>query len=118
MQIAITGRGVKLTDAIESYVEKKFNGLEKFFKGIVSVHVILGMETHHHVKGDVFFAEGKIDVPGYKVFAKKTASSLYEAVDILHNYLAAELKKQKAKMRGNQKRQKAGRRTNKEYSGE
>ncbi len=118
MKIVISGRGVELTEAIKDYVQKKFGGLEKFFACIARADVTIGMENHHHQKGEIFFAECKLAVPGNDVFDKKTAGSVYAAVDLLHDYLAAELKKHKAKLRGNEKKQKTARRNNKEYNPE
>ena len=118
MQIIISGRGVKLTDAIEDYVNKKINGLEKFFKGIIRAEVIVGMETHHHNKGEIFYAECKLEVPGHDVFAKKTDKTVYSAIDAMRDFLEGELKKHKAKLHGNERKKQASRRDNKEYHDE
>ncbi len=115
MQTIISGRGVALTDAIESYVDKKFAGFEKYFAGIVRAEVAVGQETRHHVKGEIFYAEAKLEIPGLDVFAKKTAKDLYTAIDILKDHLEKELKKHKAKLRGNEKKKKQTARQNKEY---
>jgi putative sigma-54 modulation protein len=116
MQIIITGRGVDLTDAIESYVTKKINGLEKFFDSIIRADVALGKLSNHHKKGDVFFAECKLEVPGESLFAKKEASSAYEAVDVLRDHLEAELKKRKTKLAVHRKERQRSGRDNKEYN--
>lgn len=115
MQILITGRGLELTQPIESYINKKINGLDKFFDGIIRADVVVAMETHHHNKGQIFFAECKLEVPGYDVFIKKEAGGVYEAVDILRDHLETDLKKHKAKLKGNEKKIKRARRDNKEY---
>ncbi|MSU75785.1 MAG: ribosome-associated translation inhibitor RaiA [Candidatus Magasanikbacteria bacterium] len=118
MQIIISGRGLKLTDAIEDYVNKKVNGLEKFFSGIIRAEVTVGLETHHHNKGEIFYAECKLEVPGHSVFAKKTDKTLYSAVDTMRDYLEGELKKHKAKLRGNERKKQLSGRDNKEYHGD
>lgn len=115
MQITMTGRGVEITEAIDAYVNKKLNGLEKFFEGIIRANVVLGRETNHHQKGDVFFVEATIAVPGADVFSKQTAGDVYAAVDLLHDHLASELKKHKEKLHGNDKKKKTTARDNKEY---
>lgn len=115
MRIIITGKGVNLTDAIESYVNKKINVLDKYFEGIIRADVVLGMETKHHVKGDVFYAECKLEVPGNDVFHRETAKDLYAAIDGLRGRLDGELKKRKAKLKGNMKKRKVAGRKNKEY---
>lgn len=116
MQIIISGKGVNLTDAIESYVTKKINSLEKFFKSIVRIEVIVGKETNHHAKGQIFYAEGKLEVPGRDVFVRKGGTTVYEAVDWLKDHLEKEVKKHKAKLKGNEKKGRMTRRNNKEYS--
>lgn len=116
MHITISGRGVDLTDAIESYVTKKINTLEKFFDSILRANVVLGKVSNHHNKGDVFFAECKVEVPGNDIFCREDAASVYEAVDLLRDRLEAELKKHKVKLRNNIKVQKRSTRATKEYS--
>ncbi len=115
MQIIVSGRGVDLTDAIENYVTKKINSLEKFFTGIILADVVLGKTTNHHQKGDIYFAECKLEVPGSNLFAKKEASAIYEAVDFLRDFMEVELKKHKVKLQGNVKKKKTTARLNKEY---
>lgn len=115
MQILIFGKGVDLTDAVEGYVTKKMGGMEKFFQSIIRVEVTLGRESKSHVKGDVFFAEGKVVVPGHDMFAKKTAGDVYAAVDVLKDHLERELKKHKEKHKGTTKKKKMNARGNKEY---
>lgn len=115
MQIIISGKGVDLTDAIESYVTKKINVLDKYMEGIIRADVVLGMETKHHVKGDKFFAECKLEVPGNDLFYREVGSDLYAAIDEMRTRLEGELKKRKGKVKGNLKKKKVASRNNKEY---
>ena len=116
MRIIITGRGVDLTDAIESYVSRKLNTLERFFSGIIQADVMLGKTTNHHHKGRIFFAECKLKVPGKDLFSRQDASSVYEALDLLRAQLERELKKRKVKLRGVEKKNKRTLRKSKEYT--
>ena len=118
MQVIVSGKGVELTTAIQDYVDKKLGGLEKFFKPIMRLSVTVGMETKHHVQGEVFYAEAKVEVTGNDVFAKETSKDLYSAVDLLKNVLEAELKKHKVKLQGNAKKKKQAARAAKEYQAE
>lgn len=118
MQMNITGRGVKLTDAIEDYVTKKINSLEKFFDGIIRADVTVGMESHHHKKGSIFMCECKLDVPGKDLFVSKTENTLYKAIDKVRDHIEAELKKHKLKMRGDKKKRRSSLRAAKEYEPE
>lgn len=116
MHIIISSRGVDLTDAIELYVNKKLNSLEKFYSGIIQADVMLGRITNHHNKGDVFFAECKLDVPGSDLFYREDAVGVYEALDALQDRLGRVLKKYKAKNHSVTKQKKRTVRKTKEYT--
>lgn len=116
MQVIITGRGIELTDAIKDYAEKKISGLDKFYGQIIRAVVTVGLETHHHQKGDIFFCECKLEIPGNDLFASKTENTLYRAIDKVHSDLENELKKRKAKTQTKNKKTKQTIRTSKEYN--
>ena len=118
MQILITGKGIELTLAIEQYIDKKFTGLERFFTPITKAEVVVGMETKHHVKGDIFMAECRLTLPGSDAFASAQEKTLYQAIDALRDHLEAELKKRKVKLHGNIKKNKNATRASKEYQPE
>ena len=104
MQVIITGKGIELTEAIKDYVEGKISALDKFYDHIIRASVVVGVENHHHLKGDVFIAECKLEVPGNDVFASKNEKTLYKAVDKVRDYLEGELKKHKTKEREKDKK--------------
>ena len=118
MKIVVSGNQLVVTEAMEQYLEKKLKAIEKFFDKIIEVKATLGMETHHHTKGEIFFAECKVQVPGKDLFAKTTAKDVYSAIDILKDELEAILKKYKQKIRGNIKKNQGELRKNKEYQAE
>lgn len=118
MQLAITGKDLQLTGAISQYTEKKIGTLDKYFDGIMRGSVTLGMETHHHQKGDIFYAECKLEVPGTDIFAKTTSKDVYSAIDILLDSMKAEIKKHKQKLKGDEKKKKITGRSVKEYQAE
>lgn len=115
MQITITGRGIELTDAIKDYVETKINGLDKFYNKIIRARVEVGLETTHHLKGKLFVAECRLEVPGNDLFASKNEKTLYKAIDKIRDYLEGELKKHKAKLTEKDKKDKRDVRASKEY---
>lgn len=118
MQLIISGKGLSVTDAIENYVTKKINPVEKFFKGIIRADVTVGLETKHRVKGEIFFAECKLEIPGNDIFERESAKDVYAAIDGLRDGLEAELKKRKAKLHKNDHKIRTARRRNKEYVSE
>lgn len=95
MQVIINGKGMELTEAIKDYAVKKIESLEKFYDKIIRAHVTVGVESHHHLKGDVYIAECKLEVPGNDLFASKNEKTLYKAIDKIRDYLEHELKKHK-----------------------
>lgn len=115
MQIQITGKNLELSQSIKDYVDKKMTALNKFYnEKIIRAEVVLGVNSDHHQKGNKFFAECKLDVPGKNLFAIKEEDSLYKAVDKIRDYLELELKKYKLKQRVQSKDKKTGR-GDKEY---
>lgn len=115
MQITISGKGIELTDAIKDYVEKKISGLDKFHPKIIRAGVEVGVENHHHLKGEIFVAECKLEIPGKDLFASKNEKTLYKAIDKVRDYLEIELKKNKAKTHEKDKKDKRQVRAGKEY---
>ena len=115
MKIQITGRGIELTEAIKDYASKKTESLNKFYNDrVLRAEIILGINSRHHNKGNMFFAECKLQVPGKDLFASKQADTLYKGIDMIRDYLELELKKYKLKQRVTEKEKKE-RRKAKEY---
>lgn len=112
MVVTIHGTGIELTDAIKGYALKKVASLEKFFGGVTKVEVDIGMRTHHHQKGKVYYAEVNMHVPGSLIRVEKDAEDLYKAIDKVKDHLKVELESVKEKKRG---KDKAVIRKNKEY---
>lgn len=115
MNIIITGKGMDLTEAIKDYVDKKIGGLEKFYDQILKADVKVGKESEHHLKGEIFVCECRLDVPGVDLFASKNEKNLYKAIDKVRDYLEGELKKHKILQREKIKKNKRLVRAEKEY---
>lgn len=103
-----------ITPAIKQYVEEKAESLVKYFDNIQEVDAIVGMESHHHNKGKIYFAEFNVMVPGKNLTVKKEAVDLYKAIDKVKDHLKVELEKVKGKMRNKDKEELRG---HKEYKG-
>jgi len=99
MNINIQVKGMDTTDAIKQYVDDKANDLLTYFDNIQGVDVIVGMDSHHHNKGKIYFAEFNLQVPGKNINIKKEAVDLYKAIDKVKDHLKVELEKLKGKMR-------------------
>jgi putative sigma-54 modulation protein len=111
----MTGKGIDLTEAIKAYIEKKIGTLDKFYDKILRADVKVGKESDHHLKGNVFICECRLDVPGVDLYASKNEKNLYKAIDKVRDYLEAELKKHKILQREKIKKDKRSVRSSKEY---
>lgn len=104
MTITIHGTGIDLTDAIKAYALKKISSLEKYFNNVTKVEIDVGMRTHHHQKGKVYFAEVNMHIPGKLVRVAKDHEDLYKAIDKVKDHLKVELEQVKEKRRTKDKK--------------
>ncbi len=99
MIITIHGTGIELTPAIREYAEEKITSLEKFFDNITKAEIDVGMQSHHHNKGEIFYAEVTLDIPGRTLRVVKEEQDLYKAIDKVKDHLKVELEDVKERMR-------------------
>jgi len=92
MQINVTGRHVVITDSLKSYVENKFERLERHFEHINNTHVILSVEKERQK------AEATVQVNRGNLFADNEQEDMYAAIDGLIDKLDRQLKKHKEKL--------------------
>lgn len=104
MIVTIHGTAIELTEALKAYVHEKVTSLEKFFGGITKVEVDIGMRNHHHHKGDVFYAEMNVHVPGELIRVERDAEDLYKAIDKVKDHLKVELENADEKRRTKDKK--------------
>jgi len=114
MNLNINGTGIDLTGAIKQYVEEKFGDLDKFFDNIQRADVDIGKRGEHHNKGEIFYAEANVHVPGKDIRIVKDSEDLYKAIDKVKDHLKSELKEYKEKLRRKDKKEI---RETKEYQG-
>jgi putative sigma-54 modulation protein len=92
MQINVTGRHIEITDSLKSYVESKFEKLERHFEHITNTHVILCVEKERQK------AEATVHVNRGNLFADNEQEDMYAAIDGLVDKLDRQLKKHKEKL--------------------
>jgi putative sigma-54 modulation protein len=93
MQISVTGHHVDVTDALKSYVDNKFERLERHFDNVINVHVILSVEKMRQK------AEATMQVNGASVYADSVQEDMYAAIDLLTDRLDRQVIKHKEKMK-------------------
>lgn len=92
MQINITGHHLDITPALRSYVQEKFERLQRHFDHITNSHVILSVEKDRQK------AEATVHVNRGNLFAEVEHEDMYAAIDMLMDKLDRQLKKHKEKL--------------------
>ena len=92
MKINLTGHHMDITPAIRTFVQEKFERLERHFDHITNTHVILTVEK------DRKKAEAKINVNKGKLFAVAQHEDMYAAIDMLIDKLDRQVIKHKEKL--------------------
>lgn len=95
MQLNITGHHIELTDALRTYVNDKFQRIERHFENVIHIHVILSVEKLEQK------AEATMQVNGAKLHAEDTHSDLYAAIDGLIDKLDRQVLRHKEKSKEN-----------------
>lgn len=93
MQINLTGNHIDLTDSMKTYVNEKFQKLERHFDKVSDTHVVLTVENNQHK------AEATVNMSGNRVFADSVESDMYVAIDGLVDKLDRQVKKHKEKLK-------------------
>jgi len=104
MIINIHGTNIELTAALKEYAEDKVRSFSKFFGNIRQADIDLGLRSHHHQKGKIFYAEVNLHVPNRILRVVKDAEDVYKAIDKVKDHFKIELEKTKGKMRNKNKR--------------
>ena len=92
MQINLTGHHIDITESLKSYVDNKFERLQRHFENITNIHVILTVEKERQK------AEATVHVNRGNLFADNEQQDMYAAIDGLVDKLDRQLKKHKEKL--------------------
>lgn len=89
----IKGTNIDLTEPIKQYVDKKLASLDKLTEKYspCDAAVEVGKTSQHHQKGDVFYAEVNLAIPGANLRATATKDDLYAAIDEIKDELKRQL---------------------------
>ena len=93
MEIQLTAKHLKITEAIRNYVHEKMERTQKYFEHIVWGQVFIFIEKRAHK------CEMLIHAPGQTFRALAEAADLYSAVDLASAKMDAQIKKFKEKTR-------------------
>ena len=92
MNIVITGKELKATEAIKEYVERKLERIERYFEGAdIDVSVKIKTERAYQI------AEMQVSVKGYSIRAVTETKDLYASIDKDIDILEGQIRKIKTK---------------------
>ena len=97
MQIHISPRDVKLTPAIHTYVAQKIEALEHFGLNLIGAHVALWHDDKRAFK-HAFVVKVHLALPGPDIHAEDHGHELYQAIDVVTDRLAEQLRHRKSKL--------------------
>lgn len=97
MKTIITGKNLEITEAIDSYITKRFDGIVKFLDDSALVEVEILRTTYHHKSGEIFRAEVNIMNKGDHTRAAAEEEDLYKAIDKLRDETVHILSSKKGK---------------------
>lgn len=92
MNIVITGKELKATEAIKEYVEKKLERIERYFEG-EEINASVTIKSQREMQ----IAEMQISVKGYSIRAVTETKDLYASIDKNIDILEGQIRKIKTK---------------------
>ena len=100
MRITIKATNLDLTPTIKKAIEEKIGTLDRFIPDInmpLDSFVEVALETRHHQKGNIYYAEASIKVPGKVLRSEAREKNIYKAINTVKDELQRLLKKYKEK---------------------
>lgn len=101
MNFIVKGKDLEITEAVQNYLQKRIDALEKYgsdsSQEAVKIEAEIGKTTRHHKSGDIFRAEINLTLGGKLFRAEAEKDDLYAAIDEVRDTLERELKKFKTK---------------------
>lgn len=94
MQIHITSRHLKLTEAIRTFVTDKITHLEHACDHIMGAHIVLWHDKTRSPE-KAFCVKVHLAIPGPDIHLEETTGDLYSAVDLVTTKLYRQLRKRK-----------------------
>ena len=99
MKITISTKNISLDGALETFVQEKIGGLEKFIgkSSVIEARVEIGLPSKHHRSGRVYYAEVNLKAGGKLLRATCQHEDLRNAIVDVKNELQRQIKKFKEK---------------------
>ena len=99
MKLIIEAVGLTLTPSLKIEIEEKLGNIEKFFRDTeaMELRVEISRPSTHHKKGDVYYAEANLKIPGGLLRATATNEDMYLAIDGARHILERQITQHKDK---------------------
>ncbi len=95
MRLTIKATGIEHTNAIDAYVIKRLRELERVLEPKEKselARIDVGMDSKHHKKGDVFYAEITFRARKKAFRARAHSENLYAAIDEMKDEVVREVR--------------------------
>jgi len=100
--VSVTFRHIEPTDALKKYAEEKIHKIGKYFSHPLDAHVILAVDAKQRQ-----LAEVELHTHGAMIHGKEQHQDLYAAIDLVHDKVERQVRKQKEKSKVSRRRIKA-----------
>ena len=99
MNIIIKTKNIEPGGYLEKFINEKIGKIGKFLGADnQEIFIEVEKESNHHKKGDIFFTEIIIQMPGKKLVATAKETSAQKAITEAKKEMEMEIKKHKTKM--------------------
>ena len=100
MKLTIKATNLDLTPEIKQALEEKIATLDRLLPGVktpLEASIEVAVETRHHQKGEIYYAEANIKILGEVVRAEAREENIFKAIGVVKKELQGLLKKYKKK---------------------
>ena len=100
MKTIIKATNLELTLRLKKAIDEKIGVLDKLMPHIktpITAYIEVALETRHHQKGEIYYAEANIKVLGEIIRVEARAENIFKAISALRDELQELLKKYKKK---------------------
>jgi len=92
MKIHLRGRNIEITPALQEYVEKRLNRMEKFFNSPIEAHVALSVIREDHI------VEVTLSMGGLLLRGEEATLDMYASIDQVVDKLERQMRKYKTRI--------------------
>ena len=85
--LQLTFRSMAHSDALATHLQLRVDQLDHLFNGIISCHIVVELDGHHHRHGDRYRFSINIGLPGHELLVNHTP---HEDRDLENAYAAAD----------------------------